>query len=128
MSAIDQPTRKDRSATILLRMSGIAFILLGAAFLFIGYLAVTTHPAEAVHPAGGVVIGISISVLGLAATLLRRWAVVLLSFSALAFSLYSGWLFGRHLPFPWGVLIALFYIALASIPAICTYFAWRELR
>ena len=125
---MDQPARKDRSATILVRISGITFVLLGAAFLLIGYLAVTSHPVEAIHTGRGVVIGISIFVLGVAATFLRRWAVVLLSFLALAFSFFVAWGVVRGLPLPWSLLLAGSYIAVASIPAFSTYFAWRELR
>src|SRR5438045_9799627 len=111
LSAMEQPTRNDRSATILVRMSGVAFILLGAFFLFVGYLAVPNHPAQAVHPAGPVVVGISISVLGVAAPLLRRWAVVLLSFLALAYGFFVTWGAVHGLPLPWNFFLSVFCIA-----------------
>jgi len=125
---MEQPTRNDRSATMLLRMSGVAFILLGAFVLVVVYLAVTQHPTQAVHTTGGVVVGISISVLGVAATLLRRWAVVVLSFLALSYSFFVTWGAFKGLPLPWSLLLSAVCISIASIPAISAYFAWRELR
>ena len=109
-------------------MSGIAFVLLGIAIVFIGYVAVTTHPTQVSNPTVGVIIGLSTSVLGVAATLLRRWAVVLLASVALAFSFFVSWGVIRGISFPWSVLLSAFYIAIASTPAFSTYFAWRELR
>jgi hypothetical protein len=126
---MEQPVRKDRSAIILLRMSGIAFVLLGIGVLFVTYLAVTAHPAQAAHPERGAVIGISISVLGVAATLLRRWAVVLLSAFALAFSCFASWAILRSGgPLHWSILLSMFYMVIAVIPVASMYFAWRELR
>jgi hypothetical protein len=125
---MDQPARKDRSAIILVRMSGVAFVLLGIGGLFVTYLAVTTHSTEATHPERGAIIGIAISVLGVATVLLRRWAVVLLSFFAFAFGSFVGWGVMRTAPFPWSCLLSPFYVAAAAIPAASAYFAWRELR
>lgn len=126
---MEKPGRKDRSAITTVRLSGIAFVLLGIAVLFITYIAVTTHPGQAAHPERTAVIGISISVLGAAATLLRRWAVVLLSALALAFGLFFCFAFLQSGgPLLWSILLTVFYLAIALIPVVATYFAWRELR
>ena len=124
-----EPTeRKDDSARILLRMSGIAVALIGAVGLIPLYGVTINRLTEPIDPTRGVVVCVTIFVLGIAVACLRRWAVVLLSIVGLAFSLFVSWGCLRSISFPWSIFVAAFYVAIFSLPAACTYFAWRELR
>jgi hypothetical protein len=122
-----QLVRKDRSAAILLRIAGVFYVLLGIVLLFFTYGLMTGHPAIPGNPTGVLIVAISISVLGLAMILLRRWAVTLLSAGTVAFMVYVAFEVTYH-HFPGGLLLSIFYVALGSIPAVCAYFAWPDLR
>jgi succinate dehydrogenase hydrophobic anchor subunit len=122
-----QPARKDRSATILLRISGVFYVLSGVVLLLFTYGLMIGHPAIPGNPTGVVIVAISISVLGLAMILLRRWAVALLSAGTVAFMLYVAFAVTYH-HFPGGLFLGIFYVALGSIPAVCAYFAWPDLK
>jgi hypothetical protein len=123
-----QPTRSVGSAAILLRLAGFAYVLFGVGMLFVGYGIATGRPAVAWNISGWVITAISISVLGIAMIFLRRWAVVLLSACTLVFLWFLGFGVLFHVDLSVGVPVGLFYLILGAFPAVCTYFAWCDLK
>src|SRR5438270_13782651 len=110
---------KDGSARILVRMSGVFVALSGVIGLVVGYGAAVRRLTEQLDLTRGVVFCLTILVLGIAVILLRRWAVVFVSFVLLAFSLFVAWGCLRWVPFPWSIFLATFYVAILSFPAAC---------
>jgi hypothetical protein len=95
--------------------------------LFVGYGIASGRPAVAWNIRTWVTVAIAISVLGIAMIFLRRWAVVLLSACTLVFASYIA--LAIIFQGDWRVIPgSLLYLVLSAFPAVCTYFAWRELR
>jgi hypothetical protein len=96
--------------------------------LYVGYGIAKGRPAVSWNITGWVITAISIAVLGIAMIFLRRWAVVLLSTCTCVCS----WLFALkilfHVDLSIGLSVSLWYIVLGSGPAVCTYFAWFNLK
>lgn len=119
---------RGQGARILMRICGIIVACLGAVWLIPLYAVTVNRLTVSIPLTRDVVVCITVFVLGIAIVFLRRWAAVLVSVIALAFSSFAAWACLRGIPLPLSVCVATFYIAIASLPAVCTYFAWRELR
>jgi hypothetical protein len=125
---VNSKEREGLGARILMRICGILVACFGAVWLIPLYAVTVNRLTVSIPLTRDVVVCITVFVLGIATVFLRRWAAVLVSFVALVFSSFAAWACLRGIPFPLSVWVAMFYVAIASMPATCTYFAWRELR